>query len=157
LRFPCGIISDKGKAIRITIQPWFSCFKRSIGDPVLFLIDTGSTISFLSEVDAKRLSIDYSSLKKLPEKEWVGGIGGRLPLYRIMEECKLTFQTAGAKEKSKREFNVETLDHFDVVKVEVPDENIRQQILANIPSILGIDIIRNFKLVATNDVAYLER
>jgi hypothetical protein len=156
LRFPCGIVRDKGKAVRILVQPWFSCFKRGIGDPVLFLIDTGSTGSFLSELDAKRFGLDYSTMNLLPKDRWVTGIGGMLPLYQITDECKLTFQTAGAQSRDKREFRVETLDHFDVVKVEIPDNKVRERILSGIPSILGMDILRNFKFVATNDEAYLE-
>ncbi|MGA3406150.1 MAG: aspartyl protease family protein [Candidatus Bathyarchaeia archaeon] len=156
LRFPCGIVRQQGKAVRIVLQPWFSCFKRGIGDPVLFLIDTGSTGSFLSEIDAKRFGLDYSALKQLPHDEWVTGIGGNLPLYRITDECKLTFQTAGAQTHGKREFRMMTLDHFDVVKVEIADNKVREQILSGIPSILGMDILHNFRFVATNDEAYLE-
>lgn len=156
MHFPCGIVREKGKAVQIVVQPWFSCFKRGIGDPVLFLIDTGSTISFLSEVDAKRFSLDYSTLKELPEENWVTGIGGKLPLYRITDECKLTFQTAGVQTQGKRDFRVETSDHFDVIKVKIADDKLREQILAGIPSILGMDVLCNFKFVATNNEAYLE-
>jgi hypothetical protein len=156
LRFPCGIVRDKGRAVRIVVQPWFSCFKRGIGEPVLFLIDTGSTISFLSEIDAKRFGLDYSTLKQLPNDEWVTGIGGKLPLFRITDECKLTFQTTGAQTQGRREFHVETLDHFDIVRVEIADKKLREQILAGVPSILGMDILRNFRFVSTNDEAYLE-
>jgi hypothetical protein len=156
LHFPCGVVRDKGKVVRILVQPWFSCFKRNLGDPVLFLVDTGSTISFLSEIEAKRFGFDYSALKQLPKENWVTGIGGKLPLYRITDECKLTFQTAGARSQSKREFRVETLDYFDVVKVEIADKELREEILAGIPSILGMDILHNFKFVASNNEAYLE-
>jgi hypothetical protein len=156
LRFPCGILRDKGKAVRIVVQPWFSCIKRGIGDPVLFLIDTGSTGSFLSEVDARRLGLDYSALKQLPYDEWVTGIGGMLPLYRITDECKLTFQTAGAQSQNKREFRIVTSDHFDVLKVEIADNKVRERILSGIPSILGMNVLRDFRFVATNDAAYLE-
>ncbi len=79
-----------------------------------------------------------------------------MPLYRITDECKLTFQTAAAQTQGKREFRIETLDHFDVVKVEIADKKVREQILSGIPSILGMDILHNFKFVATNAEAYLE-
>ena len=110
----------------------------------------------MSEIDAKRFGLDYSALKQLPKDKWVTGIGGKLPLYRITDECKLTFQTAGAQTQGKREFRVETLDYFDVVKVELADKELREQILAGVPSILGMDILHNFRFVATNDESYLE-
>ncbi|MGA8904623.1 MAG: hypothetical protein WB661_06405 [Candidatus Bathyarchaeia archaeon] len=74
----------------------------------------------------------------------------------MADECKLTFQTARAQTQGKREFRVMTLDHFDVVKVEIADKNVREQILSGIPSILGMDILRTFTFVASNDDAYLE-
>jgi predicted aspartyl protease len=135
------------------VQPWFSCFNRSIGEPVLFLVDTGSTISFISELDAKRLGIDYSTLRKLPEKDWVTGIGGTLPLYRIDSECKLTLRVVT---NGKHEYHVETLDHFDVVEVVVSDKVSREKVLSSLPSILGMDILRNFEFTASNDEAYIE-
>lgn len=137
------------------VQAWFSCFKRSLGDPTFFLMDTGSSGSFLSEIEAKRLGIDYSTLRLLPEDDWVMGIGGKLPLYRMDDECKLTFQTF-PNAQGRREYHVETFAHFDVIKVEIADSKLREQILAGIPSILGMDVLRNFKFTATNDEAYLD-
>lgn len=153
MRFPCGIISDKGDAVRIVITLWFSCFKLGLSDAIPFLIDTGSTSSIMSEIDAKRFHLDYSKLKLLPEEDWVTGIGGSLPLYRITDECKLTF---ASPTKGKLESHLETLDHFDVVKVEISDTKVRDKILAGIPSILGMDLLRKFRFVATNKEAYLE-
>jgi predicted aspartyl protease len=132
----------------------FSCLKRSLGDTVFFLVDTGSTSSFLSEVDTKRFGLDYSTLKQLPKTEWVTGIGGVLPLYQIADECKLTFGVVQSQNKILT--HVKTLDHFNVVKVEISDAVVKDRIMKAIPSILGMDILREFKFVTTNTEAYLE-
>ena len=49
-----------------------------------------------------------------------------------------------------------TSDHFDVLKVEIADNKVRERILSGIPSILGMNVLRDFRFVATNDAAYLE-
>jgi hypothetical protein len=120
---------------------------------VPFLVDTGSTTSFISELDAKRLGINYSTLRKLPEKDWVTGIGGTLPLYRIDSECKLTLRVVI---NEKREYHVVTLDHFDVVETAISDKVSRQKVLSSLPSILGMNILRNFEFTVSNDEAYIE-
>ncbi len=110
----------------------------------------------MSEADAKKLGIDYDSLQLLPEDQWATGIGGKSPLYRIEAECKITFRTDQPITKSGGGFHVETLDHFDVVKVNITDVKIREEVIANLPSLLGMDLLPKFKLVATGEQAYLE-
>lgn len=110
----------------------------------------------MSEADAKRLGVNYASLQPLPEEQWATGIGGKSPLYRINAECKITFRTDQPITKAGGGFHVETLDHFDVVKVDIADEKIREQVIANLPSLLGMDLLPKFKMVATYQEAYLE-
>jgi hypothetical protein len=131
------------------VLSWFSCFDLGIGNPVYFLIDTGATRSLLSEKDAKILAIDYSKLEL--QKEPIVGLGGTAPLYRIKSECKLTFLTSDSQPV------VETLPNFDVTKVELKDEKTRNLVFNLIPSLIGMETLERFKLVATKDSAYLER
>ena len=128
----------------------------NLSDFVLFLLDTGAVESLMSEADAKRFGIDYVSLQLLPEDEWATGIGGKSPLYRIKAECKITFRTDETRSKSGSGFHVETLDHFDVVKVAIEDAKTREEVIANLPSLLGMDLLSRFKLVATDKEAFLE-
>jgi len=74
-------------------------------------------------------------------------------LYRIDSECKLTLRVVT---NGKHEYHVETLDHFDVVEVVVSDKVSREKVLSSLPSILGMDILRNFEFTASNDEAYIE-
>lgn len=110
----------------------------------------------MSEADAKRFGIEYASLQLLPEDKWAIGIGGKSPLYRINCECKMTFRTDQAITRSGGGFHVEILDHFDVVKVTIADDKTREEVIASLPSLLGMDLLSKFKLVATDQEAYLE-
>jgi hypothetical protein len=128
----------------------------SCGDFVLFLIDTGAVESLMSEADARRFGIDYNSLQLLPEDKWAVGVGGRSPLYRLNGECKITFRTDQPRTASGGGFHVETFEHFDVVKVDIADSKVREQVIANLPSLLGMELLSKFRLVATDREAYLE-
>lgn len=103
----------------------------------------------LSERDAKKLEIDYATLEL--QKEPAVGLGGTSPIYRIKRECKLTFVD------SERKPYLVTLSEFDVTKVEIEDQRTRQLVFNLIPSLIGMDILEDFKVVATRDMAYLER
>ncbi len=157
MRIPCGIWRHpNGKPAQIKVKAYFSCFKLNFSDFILFLLDTGALGSLMSEADAKKLGIDYDSLQLLPEDQWATGIGGKSPLYRIKAECKIIFRTDQPITKSGGGFHVETLDHFDVVKVNITDVKIREEVIANLPSLLGMGLLPKFKLVATGEQAYLE-
>ena len=149
MRIPCDIrFNPTTNQRQIRVLSWFSCFDLGIGDPVYFLIDTGATRSLLSEKDAKILGIDYSKLE-LQEGRNIG-LGGTAPVYRIKCECKLTFRI------SEREFHVEPLPDFDVTKVEIEDEKERRLVFNSIPSLIGMELLERFRLVATKNEAYLE-
>jgi hypothetical protein len=48
------------------------------------------------------------------------------------------------------------LDHLDVLKVDVADVKVREEVIASLPSLLGIDLLSKFEFVATDREAYLE-
>lgn len=117
------------------------------------MVDTGAWSSLVSENDAKRLNIDYSSLKLLPEDQWAVGIGGKCPLYRIDSACSLSL---GTKEGTKFTFHaVEEYDHFDVVKI--PDDHKDKALVSQLPSLLGIDTVARYKFTVSKNSAFLER
>lgn len=53
------------------VEARFVCRRFGIDGKILFLIDIGSSSTVISETDAKKLKIDYTSLQKL-----VKGNGG---------------------------------------------------------------------------------
>lgn len=73
-------------------------------------------------------------------------------MYWIDAECKLTFRVII---NGKPEHHVETLDHFAVVEIAISDKDMRAKVLS-LPSILGMDVLRNFKFTVSDKEAYME-
>jgi hypothetical protein len=100
---------------------------------VEFLVDTGATITTLSDRDVSRLGIDYEMLEKLDEG--MLGIGGTVDTY-ILKDAKLTFHRADKKTHQ------ETLERICILKHAKLNERIMR-----IPSILGRDILNKHALI----------
>jgi hypothetical protein len=48
------------------------------------------------------------------------------------------------------------LDHIGVVKIDIPDKELRERSIGNLPSLIGIDILSKFTLNVTGHCAYLD-
>ena len=156
MRIRCGIWRHpNGKPAQIKVKAFFSSFNANLGDFIYFLIDTGAVSSLIGEADAKRLGINYSTLTLLPKDQWATGVGGVSPVYRIKEKCTITFKTDMLNDP-KRAYHVESFDHFDVLKIDIQDEETRKLVIANLPSLLGMDLLANFRLIVTSKEAFLE-
>ena len=112
-------------------------------------MDTGATNSLISQKDAKILGIDYAKLDL--QEQRLTGLGGTAPVYRIKAECKVTFKT------SDKTGHVETLPSFDVTKVDIEDEKERTLVFNLIPSLIGMELLERFTLVAAKNGVYLEQ
>ena len=119
--------------------PAFLAYKKHTAI-IEFIIDTGADMSLLSHVDAVRAGIDFSKLKK---KSMVAGIGG-ISQIRLLKDVVLTFQT-NDREKP-------------LYVVRLPQIAVSSESRIPIPSLLGIDFIRNFSLHfdAKHKLMYLE-
>lgn len=104
-----------------------------IGRKVSFLIDTGSPVTILSERDARKLKIDYGRLTSSDGN--IMGLGGFSETY-VLKGVTLHFFT------SKKSLPV-SLDDLYVSKSIISDRDIINQI----PSLLGRDVLREFTLV----------
>jgi len=99
---------------------------------VSFLIDTGSPITILSERDARKLKIDYSRLK--PTNEEIMGLGGFSKTYTLSNVILHFFSKSGMVDIERKELFV-----YKNVATE-------EEIINQIPSLLGRDILREFTL-----------
>nr|TES93153.1 MAG: hypothetical protein E3J87_02925 [Candidatus Cloacimonadota bacterium] len=100
---------------------------------VPFLIDTGSPITILSERDARKLKINYNRLKSGNGN--IMGLGGFAETYILKKVILHFFTKAKMTDVSLKEL----LIYRNVNK----DENIINQI----PSLLGRDVLREFTLI----------
>lgn len=116
---------------------------------IKFIVDTGSTDSFIGEIDAIKLRIPISRLGKNEEKQGRGLAGGSIILYAI-KNVTLSFLSEN-KRIEKIHFQ-----HMDVGLSARKDEKSRIR-----ESILGNDFLlkNNLTLVfnPSKQIAYLEK
>lgn len=109
--------------------------------PIVFLIDLGATITTILEGDCERIGIDCGRLQKSRESTVVAG--GRIQTY-VLPNVTLFFENEDGT------YNIERLQKVDVIK---PKES-----SVKLPfSLLGIDVIRRFKLTYTKDKFTLKK
>ena len=122
-----------------------------------FVVDTGSTLTIISVKDAiklKLLSIDEKSFELISNfdlyKEKVQTTMGSMDLLKL-DDVILSFLF----DNDKCYF----AEYFDAIYIAKP--TIRNEgdykIIMTIPSVLGIDILRNYKIEFSNDMVMLER
>jgi hypothetical protein len=112
----------------------FVCKRFGIDRKIRFLIDLGASSTIISEKDAEKLKIDYTSLQKLPKG--MAGIGGRAKTY-FMDGVDLYFE-------SDRGLYRPNKNHIFVIKNAAKrDLKIKQLI----PSLLGRDFLNQMALL----------
>jgi len=117
---------------------------------VTFLVDTGATYTALQDRDIKRLKIQYRDLERKPEKEWAKGVAGEGIETFLIRDVRMLLLSAR---------HVKVIWEIDLPTMEVlrhPQEKWEET--KGLPSLLGMDLLANFRLVIDNSVpeAYIE-
>ena len=122
-----------------------------------FVVDTGSTLTIISIKDAiklKLLSIDEKSFELISNfdlyKEKVQTTMGSMDLLKL-DDVILSFFFDNDKC-----YFAEYFDAIYIAKPAIRNEG-DYKIIMTIPSVLGIDILRNYKIEFSNDMVMLER
>ena len=107
---------------------------------ILLVVDTGTAITTINEFDARQMKIDYSKLAKNQDSL---GIGGSAESY-VADSCHLYFG--------------EGIESVDVKPVkflrQVGVKNADQE---RYPSLLGMDVLRNYKISFTQSKVILQK
>ena len=131
---------------------------KSIDNTIIdFVVDTGSTLTIISIKDAiklKLLSIDEKSFELISNfdlyKEKVQTTMGSMDLLKL-DDVILSFLF-----DSDKCYFAEYFDAIYIAKPTIRNEG-DYKIIMTIPSVLGIDILRNYKIEFSNDMVMLER
>jgi hypothetical protein len=122
-----------------------------------FVVDTGSTLTIISVKDAinlKLLSIKEQSFELTSNfdlyKEKVQTTMGSMELLKL-DDVTLSFFF----DDNKCYF----AEYFEAIYISKPTVRNEEdyKIMMTIPSVLGIDILRNYKIEFSNDMVILER
>lgn len=104
------------------------------------VIDTGTAITTINEFDARGMKVDYSKLTKNQNSL---GIGGQAESY-LAESCHLYFG--------------EGIESVDVKPVKfLKQSNVEKADQERYPSLLGMDVLRNYKISFTESRVILEK
>jgi predicted aspartyl protease len=118
----------------------FICDQLEINKDILMVIDTGTAITTINEFDARGMKVDYSRLTK---KQNSLGIGGQAESF-MAESCHLYFG--------------EGIESVDVKPVKfLKQSNIEKADQERYPSLLGMDVLRNYKIRFTESSVILEK
>jgi predicted aspartyl protease len=118
----------------------FICDQLGINKDMLMVVDTGTTITTINEFDAREMKIDYSKLKKNQDSL---GIGGQAKSY-FADSCHLYFG--------------EGIESVDVQPVRfLKQSSVENAIQEQYPSLLGMDVLKNYKISFTKSKVILER
>jgi hypothetical protein len=133
-----GTVYDDGHAY---VNAFMNSPKIGNTVPIVFLVDLGATTTTILEGDCERIRIDCTRLQKSPNSTVVAG--GKIQTY-ILPDVTLFFETQDGTH------HIERLPKVDVIK---PREG-----CVKLPfSLLGIDVIRRFKLIYTHNELTLEK
>lgn len=118
----------------------FICDQLGINKDILMVVDTGTTITTINEFDAREMKIDYFKLKKNQDSL---GIGGQAKSY-FADSCHLYFG--------------EGIESVDVQPVRfLKQSSVENAIQEQYPSLLGMDVLKNYKISFTKSKVILER
>lgn len=108
----------------------------NIAGDVRFLVDSGASSTVLSDLDVRRLGIDYRNLERLPEG--IIGVGGGVETF-ILPKARLFFLMPGGNHE-------QALDKIYVLRHQISNAAQRARI-EKIPSLLGRDFLNRYTLV----------
>jgi predicted aspartyl protease len=118
----------------------FICDQLGINKDIIMVVDTGTAITTINEFDARQMKIDYSKLKKNQDSL---GIGGQAESY-LGDSCHLYFG--------------EGIESVDVQPVRfLKQGSIEIAIQERYPSLLGMDVLKNYKISFTESKVILEK
>lgn len=106
--------------------------------PLIFLIDTGASVTVLLDRDVERLGIDWDSLARA--KRQLGGIGGFVET-RIIKDPRLFFKTSRGETVKERAVLYAVRHDMRLL-----DERTRRSVML-MPSLLGRDILEKYRVV----------
>ena len=130
------------------------CPEMNIDDPIRFCIDTGSSATTICYSDVSRLHIDYAKLTK--SRLNALGIGGTVQVY-LMGQSSLKFTTDDNRIHTHELERIRVLKHTSDRKWYDPKRVLELIHLRWIPSLLGMDVLRHYRIAFEDRTVVLEK
>ncbi|HXV45283.1 MAG TPA: hypothetical protein VD736_01275, partial [Nitrososphaera sp.] len=111
---------------------------------IRFYVDTGSSKTIVNDLDAYRMNLSYEGLDTPPAN--LQGVGGFVDSF-LLKACSLVFITSSGNEL------IERLPEVYVLRHENFNPNDRDQL----PSLLGLDVLRKYRINFKSKKVILKR
>lgn len=150
MKIPLLILED-----RVQISTTLRCSNFRLYGQVIFIMDTGSPFTILSEGDALKLNVPIKNLKNPPDEKRHIHMGGSVSeLKMIPKKVNLTFKNGDNKTETI------TLSNL-CVAIATKRDNKNVVLSQSSPSILGLDFLKDNGFLLYVDpkkgLAYLEK
>ena len=142
------IYGGRGRGKLGFINVFLLCENPKISDPVRFYVDTGASRTTISDRDAARLGIDYAELEESSTPSF--GIGSKRVKTYHLRSVLLVFRVVGGG------FYIERVSVISVLKHE-PQTEEEREIVDQIPSLLGADVLQKYNIRFTPKRVVLEK
>lgn len=118
---------------------------------ILFKIDSGCDITTISFIDSLMLNLNYDELQNIETLT----AGGELANSIIINNCALGFIV------NNESIHFEILNNIHISRPVLNPANINYNkklgLHLSLPSLLGLDVLRRYKVSYFNNVVYLEK
>ena len=118
----------------------FICDQLDVNLDILMVVDTGTATTTINEFDARQMKIDYA---KLTKNEDLLGIGGSVESYTA-DSCHLYFG------EGIESVDIKPVKFLRQLNVKNPDQQ-------RYPSLLGMDMLKHYKISFTESKVILEK
>lgn len=142
------IYGGRGRGDLGYVNAYLICPNPRINDPIRFYVDTGASRTTIADRDVARLGIDYAQLEEAETP--VIGIGCKKVKGYLLRNVALVFRI------SRSSFHVERLPLVTVLKHE-PENEEEREIADQLPSLLGVDILKKYSVRFTAKRVILEK
>jgi hypothetical protein len=144
------------------IDAILKCPTLGIKENVTFIVDTGAVLTVINDVDVIILGIDYSDLSHVEKGKGIVGIES-LRESPLLESFRLPISTLIFIDEDGVKTISEPLDNAYVLRHNEIHDRIKESNLLfelhyhhDLPSILGLDVLRNYKIHFTDFKVILE-
>jgi hypothetical protein len=142
------IYGGRGRGNLGYVTAYLMCSNPVINNPVRFYVDTGASRTTIADRDTARLDLDYSQLEEnqIP----VVGIGCKSVKNYLLKRVMLALKV------SQDSYHIERLPFVTVLKHEPENDN-EKTIIDQLPSLIGIDILKKYSVRFTKKHVVLEK
>ncbi len=122
------------------------CPAHNVDASVRFYVDTGATRTTIADRDAQRIGVDCKKLNLKRAPRGIEGAGGYVDAY-LLPKSMLLFRFRHSA----------YAEYLDTIYVMQHKPQVPKKVVQNLPSVIGLDVLRNYSIKATAENIVMEK